>query len=286
MVQIEIDMGELVKAKKRVWVKPTATRKGYYREQEVGRESPRRDTGKIASLPDDIKEEILDLRRLGDSGAKIKEIIEERIEHVTESVTLSPSNKQKLDDIDTQISGITQNLRSEFDPVKTKDMKIKRAELLEEGKKLAPIKEVTYISGKSTGRNFVEEGLIDKDGNLKVTGQALTDWAAKRGVESPKKRKTAKVVATEAKVSEEKQFKEANERLARLHTENQTLKDELARERDSHQASDMIRDKLRNENFILREKLKGLNKPVEEGDNKKLVQQYMAGMEHASRHLK
>ena len=50
--------------------------------------------------------------------------------------------------------------------------------------------------------------------------------------------------------------------------------------------SDAIREKLRNENFILREKLKVLNKPVEESDNKKLVSQYLGGMKHASRHLK
>ena len=34
--KIEIDLGSLAKAKKRVWVKPTATKKGHYREQEVG----------------------------------------------------------------------------------------------------------------------------------------------------------------------------------------------------------------------------------------------------------
>lgn len=36
MVQIEIDIEELAKAKKRVWVGPSATKKGYWREQEVG----------------------------------------------------------------------------------------------------------------------------------------------------------------------------------------------------------------------------------------------------------
>jgi len=36
MTQIEIDIEELAKAKKRVWVKATSKRKGHYREQEVG----------------------------------------------------------------------------------------------------------------------------------------------------------------------------------------------------------------------------------------------------------
>ena len=37
--KIEIDLGSLAKSKKRVWVKPTATKKGFYREQEVGRKT-------------------------------------------------------------------------------------------------------------------------------------------------------------------------------------------------------------------------------------------------------
>lgn len=37
MAQIEIDIEELAKAKKKVYVKPTAQKKGYYREQEVGK---------------------------------------------------------------------------------------------------------------------------------------------------------------------------------------------------------------------------------------------------------
>ena len=40
MQQIEIDVEDLAKAKKRVWVKPTATKKGHYREQEVGKKVP------------------------------------------------------------------------------------------------------------------------------------------------------------------------------------------------------------------------------------------------------
>lgn len=42
MTQIEIDVEDLAKAKskKRVWVKPTAQKKGHYREQEVGKKVP------------------------------------------------------------------------------------------------------------------------------------------------------------------------------------------------------------------------------------------------------
>ena len=201
--QIEIDLDLLQKGKtrKRVWVKPTATKKGYYREQEVGQKEiekkpPRKDTGKIASLPDDIKKEILDLRRIGDSGARIKEVIENMID-------VDPDLRDKLEE-----------------------------------------RGIVKISAGAA--------------SLTVTGQSLVDWAKARGVESKKKRKTVKAVETAAKEIGEKQFKEANEKLARLQTENKILQEQFDRERKSKMESDSIRDKLRNENYILREKLKAL----------------------------
>ena len=47
MTQIEIDVEDLAKAKKRVWVKPTAQKKGHYREQEVGRKEEEK--GKLST---------------------------------------------------------------------------------------------------------------------------------------------------------------------------------------------------------------------------------------------
>lgn len=197
---IEFDLN---KAKQRVYVKPTAQKKGHYRMQEVGQKEiekkpSRKDTGKIAALPDDIKKEILELRRLGDSGASIKSSIENIID---------ASDDQNL----------KENLHTK-------------------GVLKSP-------SGAAS---------------LNVTSQALTDWASKRGIESRKKRKTVKEVETKAKEIEEKQFAAANEKFARLQIENKMLKDQLARERDSHAESDAIRTKLRNENYILREKLKSM----------------------------
>lgn len=197
---IEFDLN---KAKQRVYVKPTAQKKGHYRMQEVGQKEiekkpSRKDTGKIAALPDDIKKEILELRRLGDSGASIKSSIENIID---------ASDDQNL----------KENLHTK-------------------GVLKSP-------SGAAS---------------LNVTSQALTDWASKRGIESRKKRKTVKEVETKAKEIEEKQFAAANEKFARLQIENKMLKDQLARERDSHAESDAIRTKLRNENYLLREKLKSL----------------------------
>jgi hypothetical protein len=167
-------------------------------QKEIEKKPPRKDTGKIASLSDSMKKEILELRRLGDSGASIKSSIENMID-----ASDDPNIKYDLHG-----KGILKN-----------------------------------PSGAAS---------------LNVTGQALTDWAKARGVESRKKRKTMKEVETAAKEISEKQFKIATEKLSRLQVENKTLKDQLTAEKKSHVASDEIRTKLRDENYILREKLKSV----------------------------
>ena len=48
MEQIEIDIEELAKAKKRVWVKPTAQKKGHYREMEVGEKEEEKEFSDVA----------------------------------------------------------------------------------------------------------------------------------------------------------------------------------------------------------------------------------------------
>ena len=231
---IEINVASLTKAKQRVKVKQTPTRKAHYRTQEVGRKepepskkkSPREGTGKISNLPESMRNEILELRRLGDSGAKIKSAIENMID-------------------------------SSDDP---------------------------NIKYDLAGKGIIKDAA--GGASLNVTGQSLVDWAKARGVGATVKRKTVKAVEEKAKKVSDEQFKATNEKLARLQTENKDLKERLDKERKSKMDSDAIREKLRNENFILREKLKVLNKPVEESDNKKLVSQYLGGMKHASRHLK
>jgi len=45
--KIEIDLGSLAKAKKRIWVKPTSKRKGHYREQKVGEKDSREGEMKV-----------------------------------------------------------------------------------------------------------------------------------------------------------------------------------------------------------------------------------------------
>lgn len=72
MNKIEIDIESLAKAKKRVWVKPTASKKGYYREQEVGRkrEEPKHVTvDSVKNLMGDIG--LGESQGVGDHGIQV-----------------------------------------------------------------------------------------------------------------------------------------------------------------------------------------------------------------------
>lgn len=133
----------------------------YERKQRLGR----KDTGKIASLPQELKDEILSLRKLKYSGAKIKENIETMIQ-------------ARLDE-------------------------------------------------RSSGKEF-ESGAVTSSGKLTITGQALTDWAAKRGVTG----KTRKTVSQ----AEKEKDKQWTERWNKLNTEKAKVEVELQETKDAAEA--------------------------------------------------
>lgn len=222
--KIEINLQKLERGthKEKVAVhRKTGTTWEYRRvgRKEESKKPPRLGTGKIAALPEDIKKEILDLRRINYSGADIKSQIEGMIYH----------------DIITGDTGIIYTKTG--DPV-------------------------------STGRNFLEEGLIDEHGKLTITGQALTDWAKKRGVDTSHKRKTIKTAVAEATEIADKHFQEANRKLAEVQTKNKELKTDLDRERKSHMASDEIRRELGKDNLELKAKVEELEAKIKENESK------------------
>lgn len=73
--------------------------KTFSQKFHVGKKvSGRKDTGKIATLPDDIKQEILEVRRLGYSGQKIKDHVETMIGVLEEKALDSLKEKGVITD--------------------------------------------------------------------------------------------------------------------------------------------------------------------------------------------
>ncbi len=255
-MQIEINLSKFERGthKEKVAVhRKTGTT---YEYRRVGRKSPREGTGKIAALSDDIKNEILALRRISYSGADIKRCIEEMIDH---SDHPDPETSKNIKIYSEKYDKLFYERKAETDQNKIKELDKKIKENKEKSNKIlfsGKFKISTYVNDKPTGRNFLKEGLIDEHGKLTVTGQALTDWAKKQGVESHKKRKTVTEAVTEATKISEKQFLEANQKLARLQVKNKELTMRLDREQKSKQKSDEMRVILREENYELQEKLK------------------------------
>jgi len=76
MTQIEIDIGFLAKAKKRVWVKPTAQKKGHYREVEVGGKPGVGERPKPKRSAESLERERLHnekMKRMKEETAKLRE---------------------------------------------------------------------------------------------------------------------------------------------------------------------------------------------------------------------
>ena len=220
------------------------------------KESPRSGTGKMDKFPESIKNEILAQRSYGESGAKIKDLINGKITHELVSSDLSPELRQNIDNIDNKIVNLRNKIRDESDPIKIKELRSKQDKLLEEGRKLAPTKEITYIDGKSTGRNLVEEGLINKAGELTITAQALTDWAKKQGIDSKKKRTSAADAEKVKHAETKKDLDRSDKKIAELEVRAKHNLDEIKMVQESKQDSDRIRQELGRDNRDLKDKLR------------------------------
>jgi len=146
----------------------------YTRTQRLGR----KDTGKIASLPQEMKDTILDLRRQGYSAAKIIDHLEGALVKDNGNLIFLHSDPEKIKSARPKLDALDLEHRQ---LVKEDKNVSRRREILDERRKI--IKENTNkipIDKEATA------GIISEEGKIKVTGQALTDWAAKRGVKSSK----------------------------------------------------------------------------------------------------
>ena len=80
-------------------VRVTRAGKTFTQIRSLGRkESPRTGTGKMEKFPESIKKEILEQRSFGESGAKIKSIIENLIDTMSEKDQTQMKNLNLIDD--------------------------------------------------------------------------------------------------------------------------------------------------------------------------------------------
>jgi hypothetical protein len=228
-----------------------------YEYRRVGKKvSPRTGTGKIDKFPSAIKKEILDLRSLGDSGAKIKDVIENMIDH---GIHVDQETSKKLKVNKDKYSKIHSKWIKETDPYKKikldnemKDILNDQGRIINEGKSEVS----TYINGKPIGRNLVEEGLITEKNKLTVTSQALTNWAKSKGIDAKKKRTSAIELEKTKHQETKKELDRLNRKNAQLEVDIKHKTDEIKLIRQSKQESDKIRQQLGKDNLSLREKLK------------------------------
>jgi len=197
---IEIKIKDLRKAERGTHTGPVqVTREGktFVQQRRVGR----KDTGKIASLPQELKDEILTLRRQNDSGAKIKTAIETMIKNRMGKLSLGKEFEAKRHELTNKYDTAT------------------KAGDKEEMKRLwSEIKSMTDKEEKFTDSPEFKSGAVTKDGKLTITGQALVSWAQSRGV-TGKTRKTVAQVAAEKDKEWTERWNKLNKEKARLEIE-------------------------------------------------------------------
>jgi len=212
---IEINLSKIERGLRTERVRVVRDGKVYYRNQRVGQKkksSGRLGTGKIASLPQEIRDEILFLRSIGESGAKIKEAIEDGITTDEEGkpvfVTVDKEKKAELAQRDKELN---EKYFTTTDP--------------EEKEKI--IEQRRAISDQYTKKIPIPDTAAVKDGKLMVGAQALVDWAKVRGVEPSVKRQTKLRSEKEANKWVKDELDKLQSKLSREQVENQELREKL-----------------------------------------------------------
>ena len=212
---IEINLSKIERGLRTERVKVVRDGKVYYRNQRVGQKkksSGRLGTGKIASLPSEMRDEILFLRSVGDSGAKIKEAIEDGITTNKEGKTVFITvDRKKKDELEPKKKELEAEYLATKDPKKKEEIYKKIDALRSQYTKEVPIPDTAAI----------------KDGKLTVGAQALVDWAKVRGVEPSVKRQTKLRSEKEANKWVKNELDKLQSKLSREQVENQELREKL-----------------------------------------------------------
>ena len=189
--------------------------KVYYRNQRVGQKkksSGRLGTGKIASLPQEIRDEILFLRSIGESGAKIKEAIED-------GITTDEDGKPVFVTVDRE-------KKAELAP-REKELNDKYFTTTDSEEKEKIYRQMKAISDQYTKKIPIPDAAAVKYGKLMVGAQALVDWAKVRGVEPSVKRQTKLRSEKEANKWVKNELDKLQSKLSREQVENQELREKL-----------------------------------------------------------
>ena len=177
--------------------------------------SGRTGTGRIDKLPDHIKNEILDLRGLNFSGAKMKDSIETYINNDLLTGGISPNTLRSL---------IKNKIVSEPSDLLT----------------------ISRDKPKPTIENIPDADLINQEYSLKITPQGLTDWAKKHGA-GGKTRKTMDQVKQEVDDKWKSDWNKINEKNAMLTVEIQEIRDRLEAADKDARNKQQTREKLRSD---------------------------------------
>jgi len=210
--------------------------------RRLGKKPSRAGTGKMDALPQEIKDEILQLRNANTSGAEIKHIIENHI---------VPTDNDNEFIFIVENKDIRRNLQSKIDASKTAGSKALHEGRREEATKHD--KEYKRLLGLvNTEIPISTSKVIGKDRKLKVTGQGITEWAKNQGVTARKKRQSAAEIRESIESKWKEDWHKVNVDKAKLETQVRELENDVKAQRSqkegiqdllSHCQSDLLQSK-------------------------------------------
>jgi len=201
----------------------------FQRKQRLGHKS------KIELLPDEICKEILYLRSIGDSGTKIKEIIENGItENKNGKFVYTKIDLDKKKKLASQEKILNKKYLNTSNP--------------EEKEKI--INQLRIIKKQYTKEIQIPDNAPIKNGKLTIVPQSLVAWAKIKGIETRNKRQP-KVIDNPETLNQLKRLEEKN---ARLEIQLKDLKNSLDAEKKARKYAEERMMQLKLENYKLKHK--------------------------------
>lgn len=203
-------------------VQVTRDGKKFTQMRRLGKKpAPNTGKGKMDALPQEIKDEILQLRSASISGAEIKQTIENLI---------VPTDNDNEFIFIVENKDIKRNLQSKLDATKAAGSKA-----LHEGRHKDAVKYdkefSRLLSLVNTEIPISTSKVIGEDRKLKVTGQGITEWAKNQGVTSRKKRQSVAEIREEIESKWKDDWHKINVDKADLETQVKELENDVRAQR-------------------------------------------------------